>query len=210
MKKAESFKNKIEELVNKSIFFNKKSSKHSHHLVLIDAVKSLISLDFDNSKNNEMLSWLESAFPVNIKNNKKHSEIKVSNASFKELKEVLINKEKNKIDNILVNFNMLTEGTQLLEFFLEMSLYQSGKSFINIWRSLKIFKFIKVEDKVSFYKLMSAFIFEDNFREDLSFNDKDDLTINMISDNQNDIIFYANLIDCMDSELLGKKILIML
>ena len=86
MKKAESFKNKIEELVNKSIFFNKKSSKHSHHLVLIDAVKSLISLDFNNSKNNEMINWLESSLPINIKKNKQYSEIKVSNASFKELK----------------------------------------------------------------------------------------------------------------------------
>ena len=205
MKKAESFKDRIEKLVNKSIFFNKKSSNYFHHLVLIDAVKSLVSLDFDNSKNNEIISWLESAFPINIKNNKKHLEIKVSNASFKELKEVLINKEKNKIDNILVNFNMLTEGTQLLEFFLEMSLYQSGKSFINIWRSLKIFKFIKVKDKVSFYKLMSTFIFDDNFREDFCFDDKDSLTINMISDNQNDIIFYANLIDCMNSEFIRKK-----
>ena len=52
---------------------------------------------------------------------------------------------------------------------------------------------------------MSTFIFDDNFREDFCFDDKDSLTINMISDNQNDIIFYANLIDCMNSEFIRKK-----
>ena len=201
MKNDKSLKIKIEKLANKSIFFDIKNTKDFHPIVLVDSVKSIISLDFNNP-NNDLLNYLETLLPDSSVIDKKDSKIEIRNASFKELEEVLINKQKDKIGKVLTNFNMLSDGTQLVEFFLEMSLKQSGKSFIHIWRSFKIFKFAKIDDKLSFYRLMSTFIFNDNFRNDISFNEEDGNNIKKINDNCDDIIFYANLIDCMNVDFI--------
>ena len=47
-----------------------------------------------------------------------------------------------------------------------MSLHQSGKSFIPIWRIYKVLHFINLKDQLNAYKVMCNFILNDDFRED--------------------------------------------
>ena len=76
------------------------------------------------------------------------------------------------IIDILTRLNLLTDGTQLIEVLIEMSLHQTGKSFIPIWRIYKILNFIKLEDmcllldkywnsSLYFYKCESNQYYED-------------------------------------------------
>ena len=197
-------KEQIDRLANRAIFFDIKDINTFHPIALIDATKSLISLDFENP-NKELLDWIEKdVLKKTIIQKKESNHIVAENASFKELKEVLLNKEKNKIDRILANFNLLSDGSQLVEFFLEMSLYQSGISFINVWKSYKIFQFAQIDNKLSFYKLLSNFIFMDNFRENINRQDKG-VIIEKVNNDPLDIILYSNLLDCSDIEFIRDQ-----
>ena len=150
MNRVNSLKDKVAELANRSVGYDKERVDGIHPIVLVDAVKSIIGLDFKRP-NNELLNWLDKDVLKHHSKNDvlKQKEHKAVNASFRQLKEALLNNQKSKVDELLLNFNMLTDGTQLVEFFLEMSLYQSGLSFVNIWRSFKIFKFIKLNDSIA-------------------------------------------------------------
>ena len=204
MSNIDSLKNRIEELANQSINFNQEIIDGIHPIVLVDSVKSIISLDFENPSS-KLLDWLEKDILTSSSGdgNLNHNH-KVTNASFKELKEALINNQKDEIDNLLINFSMLTEGTQLVEFFLEMSLYQSGVSFINIWRSFKLFKFTKIDNKVSFYRLLSHFILADQFRDNIC-SDEVDKTIEKINDSYFDIVLFSNFSDCSELNCIREK-----
>jgi len=203
MSSLDSLKNRIKELANKSINFNKEGADGIHPIVLVDSVKSIISLNFE-SPNSKLLNWLEKDIltPCSKRDNLKR-EYEPKNASFKELEEALLNNQKDKVEELLVNFNMLTDGTQLVEFFLEMSLYQSGVSFINIWRSFKIFKFTKIDNKISFYKLLSYFVLSDKFRNNPSLNNYD-RDIEKINNTDFDIILFSNFLDCSQLKFIRK------
>ena len=204
MSNDESLKLKIEELANKAIFYNKDEDIDFHPMVLLDCVKSVISLDFDKPNYN-LINWIEDFLPKKVERNKKSPILKPENASFKELEEILTNKEKDKIEKVLINFDMLSDGTQLMEFFLEMSLFQSGNSFIHIWRSYKIFNFTDIKDKISFYKLMSNFIFKDKFKRSVSFNFNKKVSIDRVNNNLKDLVLYSNLIDCGNANFIRNK-----
>ena len=205
MNRVNSLKDKVAELANRSVGYDKERVDGVHPIVLVDAVKSIIGLDLKRP-NDKLLNWLDKdVLKYHSKNDiLKQEEHKTVNASFKQLKEALLNSQKSKVDELLLNFNMLTDGTQLVEFFLEMSLYQSGLSFINIWRSFKIFKFIKLNDKLSFYKLLAHFLLSDDFRNDICL-DSCDKDIQNINNNDFDIILFANFLDCSEMKFIRQN-----
>ena len=105
---------------------------------------------------------------------------------------------------------MLTDGTQLIEVLIQMSLHQTGKSFTSIWRIYKILNFIEVEDRLHSYKVMCDFILKDDFREDSFIKDEmSHQEVFYISDDYFNIVIFSHILDCKNHSFIRKDELLL-
>ena len=200
-------KERVKTLLEESLFCINSDDIFLHPAVMGDCVKSLIGTNLENPYE-DLLDWLNSEIKkADKKEDLVSSQVpETQTTSYKQLQEALVSKDKQLITNILRRLNLLTDGTQLMEVLIEMSLHQTGKSFIPIWRTYKIVNFINLEDRLSCYELMCNFILQDDFRND-SFKDQktvSETTSMYISNDYLSIAIYAHILDCKNHAFIRQ------
>ena len=157
-----------------------------HPIRLIQASKSLIGLNLDEP-NQKLLK-----FNSSILKNNNYKSIKPKNFKNDEIKEVIsmnnlqaafINNDRDKVIDELCQLSKVSSSLHILEYLIEISLKQTGKSFLIIWSIYRTIFFINQKDIKFFLDLSVDSIFLDKF----SLSDFDSLPIN------NNIISYSNL-----------------
>ena len=207
MSSQATLKERVEKALKKSLFCVNNKEIFLHPAVIGDCVKSLIGSNL-NDPYLKLVDWLENEIEKLDKKEdyitSKTSEIKTT--SYKQLQEALINKDKELVVDILTRLQSLTDGTQLIEFLIEMSLHQTGRSFISAWRIYKIVNFAKIEDRLSCYQLMCDIILSDKFREDSFKSQKiKPKMCRYISSNYLNTIVYAHILDCQNHSFIRQE-----
>lgn len=202
-----TLKEKVKTLLEESLFCINNDEVFLHPAVIGDCVKSLIGTDLENPYI-DLLDWLGGEVGKSDKKeaSKPSKPIETQTTSYKQLQEALVCKDKKLIEDILTRLSVLTDGTQLIEVLIQMSLHQTGKSFVSIWRIYKILNFIEIKDRLHSYKVMCDFILNDDFRED-AFKDKKvfhDAEI-YISNDYMDIAIYAHILDCKNHTFIRQE-----
>ena len=155
----------IENQALKSLMY-KLTDIPNHPVRLIQASKSLIGLDLDNP--NKKLLGFNSFF---LKNNN-YKSIKNKNyldhtikevISIYDLEEAFANNDKTKAFDILHQLSKVSNPLHILEFLVEISLKQSGISFLIVWSIYRMVFFINQKDESFFLDLSIDAIFSDKF-----------------------------------------------
>ena len=206
-----TLKEKVKTLLEESLFCINNDEVFLHPAVIGDCVKSLIGTDLENPYI-DLLDWLGGEVEKSDKKeaSKPSKPIEAQTTSYKQLQEALVLKDKLLIEDILTRLSLLTDGTQLIEVLIQMSLQQTGKSFTSIWRIYKILNFIEVKDRLHSYKAMCDFILKDDFRED-SFI-KDEISheeVFHISDDYFNIVIFSHILDCKNHSFIRKDELLL-
>ena len=175
----------IENQALKSLMY-KLTDIPTHPIRLIQASKSLIGLDLDNP--NQKLLDFNSFFLKNdnskyIKNKNYLDNTIKEVISIHDLEEAFANNDKTKAFYILHQLSKVSNPLHILEFLVEISLKQTGQSFLIIWSIYRICFFINQKDINFFLDLSIDAILSDKF----SLKESDLLQIN------NNIINYSHL-----------------
>ena len=177
-----------------------------HPIRLIQASKSLIGLDLDNP--NAKLLKFNSHFLDNIDcqiieikdylNNNINEVI-----SIYELEEAFINNNKSKVLDELNQLSKVSSSLHILEYLIEISLKQSGKSYLTIWSIYRTIFFINEKDIKFFLDLSIDAIFSDKFclKENLEL-EIDYNIINCSKLSVSDIDLFAHLLEAYNSNLV--------
>jgi len=158
--------NIIDGQINKSLNFSFKFFS-CHPIRLIQASKALIGLDLDNP-NQKLLNFNKlflNEYTASVYDNylleSKQSEV----ISIHDLEMALFNKDKKVILSIFDQISKVSSSTHILEFLIEISLKQSGKSFLHIWSLYKSILFSSNKESKFFIYLAIDIICSDNFEE---------------------------------------------
>ena len=121
---------------------------YTHHPIRsVEASKSLIGLDLDKPNKN-IIDFLNSIKLDQIPLNEAKIEArKHETVSIYQLEDAINNSDLIKITNILDNILDLSDGKHVLEFLVELSLRQTGKSLQVIWPIYKAMNFIGYSDR---------------------------------------------------------------
>ena len=178
----------------------------NHPIRLIQASKSLIGLDLDNP-NQKLLKFnsffLKNSFysSINIKNFENETIEEV--ISIHNLEKAFVNNDKTKAFNELIQLSKVSSSLHILEYLIEISLKQSGKSFLIIWSIYRIIFFINQKDIKFFLDLSIDVILSDTF----SFKKNNFIITNQkIIDYSylsiSDIDLYSHLLEAYNSNLI--------
>ena len=177
-----------------------------HPIRLIQASKSLIGLDLDNP-NTKLLK-----FNSDFLNNIDYQTVKIKDClnnnikeviSIYELEEAFINNNKAKILGELNQLAKVSSSLHILEYLIEISLKQSGQSFLIIWSIYRTIFFIREKDIKFFLDLSIDAILSDKFC--LEENIKLDIDYNIITYSKlsvSDIDLFAHLLEAYNSNLV--------
>ena len=195
----------IENQALKSLMY-KLTDISTHPVRLIQASKSLIGLNLDNP--NKKLLDFNSFFLKNnndkyIKNKNYLDDTIKEVISIYDLEEAFYNNDKIKAFNMLHQLSKVSNPLHILEFLVEISLKQTGQSFLVIWSIYRIFFFINQKDTNFFLDLSIDAILSDKF----SFKESDLLTINNNAINYShlsisDIDLFSHLLEAYNSNLV--------
>ena len=206
-----TLKEKVKTLLEESLFCINNDEIFLHPAVIGDCVKSLIGTDLENPYI-DLLDWLGGEVGESDKKEtpKPSKPVEAQTTSYKQLQEALVCKDKKLIEDILTRLSVLTDGTQLIEVLIQMSLHQTGKTFTSIWRIYKILNFIEVEDRLHSYKVMCDFILKDDFREDSFIKDEmSHQEVFYISDDYFNIVIFSHILDCKNHSFIRKDELLL-
>ena len=137
-----------------------------HPIRLIQASKSLIGLDLDNP-NKKLLR-----FNSDYLDNNKYQKFDNRNFIVNDLNEVInihdlekafLDNDKDKVFEVLNHVSKVSSSLHILEYLIEISLKQSGNSFLIIWSIYRIIFFIDKKEVELFIDLSIDSIFEDKF-----------------------------------------------
>ncbi len=177
-----------------------------HPIRLIQASKSLIGLDLDNP-NTKLLK-----FNSHFLNNIDYQTIQIKDylnnninevISIYELEEAFINNNKSKVFDELNQLSKVSSSLHILEYLIEISLKQSGQSFLIIWSIYRTIFFINEKDVKFFLDLSIDAIFSDKFcfKKDLDL-EIDYNIINCSKLSISDIDLFAHLLEAYNSNLV--------
>ena len=177
-----------------------------HPIRLIQASKSLIGLDLDNP-NTKLLK-----FNSHFLNNIDYQTIKIKDylnnninevISIYELEEAFINNNKTRVFDELNQLSKVSSSLHILEYLIEISLKQSGQSFLIIWSIYRTIFFINEKDIKFFLDLSIDAIFSDKFclKENLEL-EIDYNIINCSKLSISDIDLFAHLLEAYNSNLV--------
>ena len=203
-------KEEMDRMIKDSFFCERDKEIYLHPCVITDCVKSLIGLDLENP-NKELMAWnkynLENSGKIKFKESKYEA---FEMVSYSALQQAFFDRDRNWADKIIQKISQVSEGGQLIEFFIEMALMQTGKSLISIWRIKRLLMFCDIDNKLIAYSLIADFLFQDNFRKNcLEGCEKiklSDLTC-IVADYES-IILYCHILDIHpDTFIRSDKIL---
>ena len=177
-----------------------------HPIRLIQASKSLIGLDLN--KPNEKLITFNSIYLESF-NNTKYS----SSSNFKDdlkavistydLEAAFLKKDKSLVLKLFHQLKLVSSEIHILEYLIEISLKQTGKSFLSIWSLYKSILFLSNKDTNIFINLASDIILSDEFEDINSL--ENNISINDIINynlSVNSIDLYAHLLEAYNSDLI--------
>ena len=137
-----------------------------HPVRLIQASKSLIGLDLDNP-NKKLLK-----FNSDYLDNNKYQKFDNRNFIVNDLNEVInihdleqafLHNDKDKVFEVLNHVSKVSSSLHILEYFIEISLRQSGQSFLTIWSIYRTIFLINEKDIKFFLNLSIDAILSDKF-----------------------------------------------
>ena len=187
----------------------------NHPIRLIQASKSLIGLNLD-TPNEKLLKFNSSVLANNTYESIKFKNFKNDNIkeviSTHNLEDAFIKNDKDEVLNELYQLSKVSSSLHILEYLVEISLKQTGKSFLIIWSIYRTIFFINQKDIKFFLDLSIDAIFSDKF----SLSDLELLPINdNIIKNSNlsitNIDLFSHLLEAYNSNLVRSdkiKILI--
>ena len=112
-----------------------------HPIRIIESVKSLIGLDLNNPNKN-LINFLDQITITQDSNDSISDKIDSETVSIYQLKDAIEASDYNMCKDLVANLVKLSDGNQILEFLLELSLLQTGKSTLLVWATYKSIKFI--------------------------------------------------------------------
>ena len=200
-------KTDMDKLIVESFYHKNDKEIYFHPSVISDCIKSLIGLDLENP-NKSILDWFENNLSLSDKTkfkDKKH--ISFEMVSYSSLQQAFFDCNKKRVEEIIKRISIVSDGSQLIEFFIEMSLFQTGRSFISIWRIHRIMKFCEMKDNLICYNLMSGFLLDDNFRENCFKVSKKINFYNLkkISRTYKSIVLYCHIADIAPNQFIRSK-----
>ena len=196
--------NQIDKTIN--VKFNNSTI---HPLRVIQASKALIGLNLDNPNqklidfNNFYLQSLSSDYYKTLKD--ANTEVKPI-VSLQDLENELVNKNKEAAISIFNQIKLVSSEVHILEFLIEISLKQTGKSFLNIWSIYKSVMFLKDKSINKFISISIDAILEDDFR--VIKNNFDNINIENLIDIDftiDSIDLYAHLYEVYKVDLIRSE-----
>ena len=138
----------------------------NHPIRLIQASKSLIGLNLD-TPNEKLLKFNSSVLANNTYESIKFKNFKNDNIkeviSTHNLEDAFIKNDKDEVLNELYQLSKVSSSLHILEYLVEISLKQTGKSFLIIWSIYRTIFFINQKDIKFFLDLSIDAIFSDKF-----------------------------------------------
>ena len=157
----------IENNINLSFTF-KYTDSQLHPIHFIQATKALIGLNLDNP-NRKLLDFSKSYFDKQAidKYVFKSQTIQKVNpvVSLQDLENALKSNNRQSAIDIFNHIKLVSSEIHILEYLIEISLKQSGKSFLIIWSIYKSVLFLKDKNIDKFKELAIDILLNDNFRD---------------------------------------------
>lgn len=178
----------------------------SHPIRLVQASKSLIGLNLD--KPNEKLINFTSIYLESFNNPQYDFNLNSSDdlnpvVTIYDLERAFFSKDKELVLRLFNQLKLVSSEVHILEYLIEISLKQSGKSFLLIWSLYRSILFLSNKDSYRFIDLATDIILSDDF---------EDTSISEQAININDIInyelsfysidLYAHLLEAYNSDLI--------
>ena len=178
----------------------------SHPIRLVQASKSLIGLNLD--KPNEKLINFTSIYLESFNNPQYDFNLNSSDdlnpvVTIYDLERAFFSKDKELVLKLFNQLKLVSSEVHILEYLIEISLKQSGKSFLSIWSLYRSILFLSNKDSYRFIDLATDIILSDDF---------EDTSISEQAININDIInyelsfysidLYAHLLEAYNSNLI--------
>ena len=181
---------------------------NSHPIRLIQASKSLIGLNLEQP-NSDLLYFNDFYIDKNKNNLIKETEsidLKPNEViTVHDIEQALINHDREVALCMLNQLSLVSSNIHILECLIEISLKQTGKSFLVIWSLYRSIFFLNKEVNNSFLSLSIDIILSDNF-EDLIHVDSD-FNANIIAYEglSNEFLdLYAHLLEAYNSDLIRE------
>tara|TARA_B000000477_G_scaffold83841_1_gene70912 strand:- start:1550 stop:2467 length:918 start_codon:yes stop_codon:yes gene_type:complete len=170
-KKLQIDKLKAAKIIEKQIQFCLKiklSESELHPLRLVQASKSLIGLNLD--KPNQKLMNFNSIYLESFKELKNELNINKNLElnpviDIRDLEIAFLNKDRKKVLDTYYQLRLVSSELHILEFLIEISLKQSGKSFLLIWSLYKSVLFLKNKESINYIIYALDAIMCDQFEE---------------------------------------------
>jgi len=177
-----------------------------HPIRLVQASKSLIGLNLD--KPNEKLIKFTSIYLESFNN--PHYDFNLNSSddlnpvvTIYDLENAFFNKDKELALRLFHQLKLVSSEVHILEYLIEISLKQSGKSFLSIWSLYRSILFLSNKDSNRFINLATDIILSDDFEDTstsgqvININDVINYELSFYS-----IDLYAHLLEAYNSDLI--------
>ena len=178
----------------------------SHPIRVIQASKSLIGLNL--AQPNTKLINFNYNYLEEFNNISTYKALNVDKSlneviSIHDLESAFLNKDKSSVLDMLNQLKLVSSEVHILEYLIELSLKQTGKSFLIIWSIYKSILFLENKDCNNFINIATDTILLDNFEDyELSksnFNINKFVSYNLSIDS---LDLYSHLLEAYNSNLI--------
>ena len=199
-------KAKASSLIEKQILHSLKiklKNSELHPIRLIQASKSLIGLNLD--KPNQKLIKYNSHYLDRFNNKKYYLDLNYQQSlgevvSIYDLEQSFLDRDRKTVLNVLQQLSLVSSEMHILEYLIELSLKQSGKSFLIIWSLYRSILFLNSYDSNLFLNLATDIILEDEFENFSPSSSNLEFNIHKVSIDHIDL--YAHLLEAYNSNLI--------
>ena len=198
----------IENNINLSFTF-KYIDSQMHPIHFIQAVKALIGLNLDNP-NRKLLDFSKSYFDKQAidKYVFKSQTIQKVNpvVSLQDLENAIKSNNRQSALDIFNHIKLVSSEIHILEYLIEISLKQSGKSFLIIWSIYKSVLFLKDKNIDKFKELAIDILLNDKFRDINQNNSITNINVFLKLDLSIDSLnLYAHLNEAYKTDLIRSE-----
>tara|TARA_Y100001954_G_scaffold29742_1_gene27225 strand:- start:3291 stop:4199 length:909 start_codon:yes stop_codon:yes gene_type:complete len=198
----------IENNINLSFTF-KYTDSQIHPIHFIQAIKALIGLNLDNP-NRKLLDFSKSYFDKQAidKYFSKSQTIQKVNpvVSLQDLENALKSNNRQSAIDIFNHIKLVSSEIHILEYLIEISLKQSGKSFLIIWSIYKSVLFLKDKNIDKFKELAIDILLNDKFRDINQKNSTTNINVFLKLDLSIDSLnLYAHLNEAYKTDLIRSE-----